>query len=95
MNFNEEKLTKLGALKRLAQRVNESFATKQSVAELSGRVDKLPAVDLTGYVEKEAGKGLSSNDYTDEEKARLNSLDFAADEEVAAMLDEVFGGETA
>jgi len=28
-------------------------------------------VDLSGYVEKEAGKGLSTNDYTDAEKTKL------------------------
>lgn len=31
-------------------------------------------VDLTGYVEKVEGKGLSSNDYTDEEKQKLSEL---------------------
>lgn len=32
-------------------------------------------VDLTGYVQKEAGKALSANDYTDEEKAKLAGLE--------------------
>ena len=31
-------------------------------------------VDLTNYVEKVAGKGLSTNDYTNEDKAKLASL---------------------
>lgn len=31
-------------------------------------------VDLTNYVEKEAGKGLSTNDYTTEEKEKLAGL---------------------
>lgn len=31
-------------------------------------------VDLSGYVEKETGKGLSSNDYTTEEKNKLAGL---------------------
>lgn len=48
-------------------------------------------VDLTGYVAKETGKGLSSNDYTDEDKAKLAGFTLAADEEVAEMLDAVFG----
>jgi len=42
-------------------------------------------------VDKEEGKGLSSNDYTDEEKAKLAGLDIASDGEVAEMLGEVFG----
>ena len=48
-------------------------------------------VDLSGYVVQEEGKGLSSNDYTDEEKAKLAGLDIASDGEVAEMLVEVFG----
>lgn len=47
-------------------------------------------VDLSGYMEKEEGKVLSANDYTDEDKAKLDSLEFASDEEVTAMLAEVF-----
>lgn len=49
------------------------------------------AVDLEGYVKAEEGKGLSSNDFTDEEKAKLAGLEMATDAEVDAMLDEVFG----
>ncbi|MCD8011664.1 MAG: hypothetical protein LUG99_00530 [Lachnospiraceae bacterium] len=32
------------------------------------------SIDLTNYVEKETGKGLSTNDYTDEEKEKLAGL---------------------
>lgn len=31
-------------------------------------------VDLTGYVKKETGKGLSTNDYTTAEKQKLNGI---------------------
>lgn len=46
---------------------------------------------LAGKVNAEDGKGLSSNDFTDEEKAKLAELEFATDEEINAMLAEVFG----
>lgn len=55
------------------------------------------AVDLSEYaktadvVAREAGKGLSANDYTDEDKAKLAGLEIAGDAEVAEMLTEVFG----
>lgn len=49
------------------------------------------AVDLTGYVQKVDGKGLSTNDFTDDDKAKLDGIEFATDAEVDAMLDEVFG----
>lgn len=60
---------------------------------LDGQVEKVGdwAVDLSGYVLKEEGKGLSANDFTDGEKAKLAGLEIAADAEVAEMLDEVFG----
>lgn len=48
-------------------------------------------VDLSGKVDKVDGKGLSSNDYTDEEKAKLAGIEMATDAEVTTMLDEVFG----
>lgn len=31
-------------------------------------------IDLSGYVQTEEGKGLSTNDYTDEEKAKLEAV---------------------
>lgn len=50
-------------------------------------------VDLTGYVKKEAGKELSTNDFTTEEKNKLAGLVLATDEEVDAMLKEIYGGD--
>lgn len=50
-------------------------------------------VDLTGYVKKETGKGLSANDFTTEEKNKLAGLVLATDEEVDAMLREIYGGD--
>lgn len=48
-------------------------------------------VDLSNYVEKETGKGLSTNDYTDADKTKLAGIDFATDTEVTEMLEAVFG----
>lgn len=60
---------------------------------IDGVVEKVGdwAVDLTGYVPKEEGKGLSANDYTNEEKAKLAGIGFASDEDVNGMLTEIFG----
>lgn len=200
MAYNTENLTKLGALKELAQRVGKEFATKEDVSVLSGKVDNLittggepnvittvkvngsvqevtdkavdimiptkvselsndgnfqsdtqvaasiqtaiaasghaqfqkvdtiptaeeavenvmylvrndatnhfdiyakvgesvellddTTVDLSGYVAKEEGKGLSTNDFTDAEKEKLGSIEIATEEEVSEMLNEVFG----
>lgn len=86
---------------------------------VDGKVEKVgnTEVDLTGYVQKEAGKGLSSNDFTDSDKAKLDGVsegankvtatagsgtisidgtdvvlfEMATNEEVAELLNEVFG----
>ena len=60
---------------------------------LSGKVEHVgnTKVDLTGKVDKEEGKGLSANDYTNEEKEKLAGIVMATDAEVDAMLTEVFG----
>ena len=60
---------------------------------LNGTVEHVgnTKVDLSGYVQKETGKGLSANDYTDDEKAKLAGIEMATDAEVTTMLDEVFG----
>jgi len=58
-------------------------------------------VDLTGYakaadvVAKEDGKGLSTNDFTNADKTKLDGMNFATNEEVNAVLDEVFGATSA
>lgn len=60
---------------------------------LDGKVEHVgnTKVDLSGKVDKEEGKGLSANDYTDEEKAKLAGIEMATDAEIDAMLTEVFG----
>lgn len=60
---------------------------------LSGKVEHVgnTKVDMDGKVDKVDGKGLSTNDYTDEEKQKLAGIEMATDTEVGAMLEEVFG----
>lgn len=60
---------------------------------LDGKVEHVgnTKVDLSGYVQKETGKGLSTNDFSDAEKTKLAGIETATDAEVDAMLTEVFG----
>lgn len=51
----------------------DTFQTKESAAEADKRVQGM----LDGKVDKEPGKGLSTNDYTDGDKARVGTLDKA------------------
>ena len=46
-------------------------------------------VDLSGYVKKEDGKGLSANDYTDEDKKKVSSLENYDDTEIKDKLTEL------
>lgn len=62
---------------------------------LDGKVEHVgnTKVDLSGKVDKVDGKGLSANDYTDADKAKLNGIEMATDTEVGNMLADVFGTE--
>lgn len=58
--------------------INESlvFATKEELDELEGRIvelEKIPAL-LSNKVDKVEGKGLSSNDFTNEYKSALDNF---------------------
>ena len=48
--------------------------------------EKIDASVLNGKVDKEEGKGLSSNDYTDEEKAKLAGLENYDDAQIKALI---------
>ncbi len=56
---------------------------------LNGAVEHVgnTKIDLSGYQQKEDGKGL----YPDEDKEKLAAIEVAEDSEISAMLDEVFG----
>lgn len=49
-------------------------------------------VDLSGLQPKEAGKGLSQENFTTELKNKLDDIETASNEDVDKMLNEVFGG---
>lgn len=52
--------------------------------------EKLAGIDTSKYVEKNGTKQLSDENYTTEEKAKLAGIEIATDDEVQAMLNEVF-----
>ena len=63
-----------GSQVSITQKVNSGNAIADVV--IGGETTTLyaPIVDLSGKVDKEAGKGLSSNDFTDQEKDKLEGL---------------------
>ncbi len=50
-------------------------------------------VDLSGYVKKESGKGLSTNDFTNRDKEKLDGIEVATDSEFDSIINEVFGAQ--
>ena len=48
---------------------------------------------LKDYVLKDGDKVLSANDYTDEDKAKVDGIEYATDEEIEALLNEIFVSE--
>ena len=75
--------------------MNEQTGHYDIYAKVGGEMALLDdtTVDLSGYVEKAEGKGLSSEDFTAALKAKLESLSAATDEEVAEMLSDVFAAQ--
>ena len=78
----------------MGEGVPEAYDTFKELADYiethQTAADALTAA-VGNKVDKVEGKGLSSNDFTDEEKAKLAGLELATDAEVQEMLDEVFG----
>lgn len=87
---------KLDGSEQFPVAVSKSNA-RVSIAALK---DYIPAVDpekylskeeaKTGYVAQEEGKGLSSNDFTDEDKKKLNSLSNYDDTALKESISETF-----
>lgn len=87
-------------LVRLEQdrRIAVKYATGAQMTALVGRVANLAEnvdnIDLTNFVEKETGKGLSTNDFTTAEKAILAQLNagddsgFSEDDFTAVFSDD-------
>ena len=64
------------------EEADEKFETKESAAEADKRVQGM----LDGKVDKVEGKGLSSNDFTDAEKAKLAGLKNYDDTQVRELI---------
>lgn len=59
--------------------MNQSTLSNLTISNIAGLQaaldDKLEAADITGKVDVEAGKGLSTNDFTDADKLKLDNLE--------------------
>lgn len=76
----------------------EKSVISQAIALLNAAIERLAELRkwvVTHFVQKDGDKVLSDNNYSDEDKAKVDSIidvdiDIATDAEVDEMLDEVF-----
>lgn len=71
-----------------------NIAVPVKISDLDNDVQFQTSAEVAAAIQaavSESGKGLSTNDYTDEDKAKLAGIQIAADNEIAEMLNEVFG----
>ena len=70
--------------------IDAADAANEAAKAANEAVDKIGDINeaLAGKVDKEEGKGLSSNDYTDDDKEKLDGLSNYDDTEVRAQLSE-------
>ena len=66
--------------------------------ELEGLVGETPVslqitTALEDYVVKDGAKVLSTNDYTSTDKEKVDGIEYATDEEIEEMLNEIFVSE--
>lgn len=69
-----------------------------NLAAYTGEMKKRYAekADLSGYVQKEEGKGLSANDFTDEAKEKLDAIPkkIVTEDNIEEILDTIYEGIT-
>lgn len=69
--------------------LNLQFNLEKSINENFDKIDNAIGELNENKVEQEKGKGLSTNDFTDEDKARLDSLENYDDTEVIALRNQI------
>ena len=78
MSVTKEEVKRFIRLVRIEMdaRYNAAFATSSQVTALKNELEKATGteIDTSQFVAAEDGKGLSTNDYTSEEKALLAQL---------------------
>lgn len=85
--MTNEEGTKLEGIEEGAQvNVIDTVKVNGTALEVT---DKAVNIDLSGFVTQEEGKVLSSNDYTDEHKAKVESITYATDEDIMSLFEEV------
>lgn len=73
-NVENSKSITPSEIEQYQQALNDNLNEIPKIVEEKLNTLDLDKIDLSNYVKKEKGKGLSSNDFTDENKEKLDSL---------------------
>ena len=84
-DYTTDEKTKLSGIETGAQ-VNVIESVKVDGTALTIDANKAVDIDLSGKVDVVSGKGLSTNDYTDADKAKVDALTYATSTDI----DELF-----
>lgn len=76
----------------MATNIQKNAGDIEDLKTLVGSTNVSDQIDaaLDGYVQKDGDKVLSTNDYTTADKEKLDGIEYASEQEVSDMLNEVF-----
>lgn len=76
----------------MATNIQKNAGDIEDLKTLVGSTNVSDQIDsaLDGYVQKDGDKVLSTNDYTAADKAKLDGIEYASEQEISNMLNEVF-----
>lgn len=76
----------------IATNIQKNAGDIEDLKTLVGSTNVSDQIDaaLDGYVQKDGNKVLSTNDYTAADKAKLDGIEYASEQDISDMLDEVF-----
>ena len=75
LNSKQDVISDLDTIRQGAEKGSTALQSESDPVYLADKPNLALKSELNGKVDKEEGKGLSSNDYTDAEKAKLTELE--------------------
>ena len=86
LDGKQDTISDLDAIRQGAEKGSTALQSESDPIYTADKPNLALKSELDGKVDKEEGKGLSSNDYTDKEKAKLSELESKVDE---IIMDDV------
>lgn len=87
LDGKQDAISDLNAIRQGAEKGSTALQSESDPIYTADKPNLALKSELDGKVDKEGGKGLSSNDYTDEEKSKLAGLENYDDTQIKALID--------